>query len=124
MNIWHPAPRGLINSAATERWTRKRPAPEIVVYLWVWSQRDEGAPPTRRQVAKIFGWTEHYARTMIRRVKADMDEWEQYTSLRKVTAKRPPQPSKNGQVRNRSAHNHNTEPDQALEGMREWQAIK
>ena len=145
MNIWHPAPRGLINTAATERWSRKRPAPEIVVYLWVWSQRDEGAPPTRRQVARVFGWTEHQSRKMIERVKADMNEWRLYISPRAKKGKRPTAPSDFRHLGAPVAHypprNHPDSPDRAgastrqqhnnteteracLEEMKEWQALK
>jgi hypothetical protein len=144
MNIWHPAPRGLINTAATERWTRKRPAPDIVVYLWIWSQRDEGAPPTRRQVAKVFGWTEHHSRKLIERVKADMNEWRLYISPRGSAGKRPAGTSDSktlrdsvaqvshrihqgspdrGRVSTLQQHN-NTETEACLEGMKEWQALK
>jgi hypothetical protein len=144
MNIWHPAPRGLINSAATERWTRKRPAPEIVVYLWIWSQRDECAPPTRRQVATVFGWTEHQARKMIVRVKDDMNEWRLYTSPRAQKGRRPPDASNDANLRERGARipptNHHDSPDHTgastqhsqhtteterpcLEDMKEWQAL-
>jgi hypothetical protein len=73
--IWHPAPRGLVIAAATERWTRDRPAPDLVVYLWTWSQYDDGERPTRRQLARLFGWTEHHARTLLARVRADHAAW-------------------------------------------------
>ena len=145
MNIWHPAPRGLINASATERWTRKRPAPDIVVYLWIWSQRDEGAPPTRRQVAKIFGWTEHQSRKMIERVKADTIEWRLYTSPRASKGKRPSASSDYRRLQDNPAQyppsirpdppdhtgastlhtQHNTETEASgLEGMKEWLALK
>jgi hypothetical protein len=75
MNVWHPAPRGLVIAASTERWTKDRPAPQLVVYLWIWSQRDDGENPTRRQVARLFGWTEHYARLMVDRVRTEHQEW-------------------------------------------------
>ncbi len=84
MLIWHPAPRGLINAAATHRWTKKNPAPDIVVYLWVWSQRDDGFTPSRNDIARTFGWTEHYARKMIRRVKEDSQRWQQLTKPKRL----------------------------------------
>ena len=145
MKIWHPAPRGLINTAATERWSRKRPAPDIVVYLWVWSQRDEGAPPTRRQVAKVFGWTEHQARKMIDTVKQDMNEWLSYISPRPTKGRRPGVNRENNHLRDHVAQEpprvHQESPDRGrvstlhkhdtteteiacLEGMKEWQALK
>ena len=76
MKIWHPAPRGLVLQAAAERWTKDNPAPQIVVYLWTWSMHDDGEHPTRRQIARLFGWTEHYSRSMLDRVKTDRAEWQ------------------------------------------------
>ena len=145
MKIWPPAPRGLINASATERWSRKRQAPDIVVYLWVWSQRDEGAPPTRRQVAKVFGWTEHQARKMIETVKQDMNEWHAYISPRPARGRHPTTGRNTSHLddsvtqispaihqvppdraRISTRHNkHTTETEvEGLEGMKEWQALK
>jgi hypothetical protein len=139
--IWHPAPRGLVIAAATERWTRDRPAPDLVVYLWTWSQYDDGERPTRRQLARLFGWTEHHARTLLARVKADHAAW---MTAHPPTLKqgRRPQPPCNGAdlqangTQNRpgfaanrpiagvrSQHNTNTrqDQDQALsQGGRSW----
>ncbi len=92
MNVWHPAPRGLVIAAATERWTKERPAPQLVVYLWVWSQREDGENPTRRQVARLFGWTEHYARLMVDRVRTEHREWLESFSPAAQTSDRPPKP--------------------------------
>ena len=36
---------------------------------------DDGEHPTRRQIARLFGWTEHYSRSMLDRVKQDRAEW-------------------------------------------------
>lgn len=142
MNIWHPAPRGLINAAATIRWTRKHTAPDLVVYLWIWSQQDDGAPPTRRQVAAIFGWTEHQARKMIAQVKQDRNDWLRLTSPTSTPGRRPTMPNDYRQlehparqVSTKKRHDspdrarvstqqpqHTTQTDSELEAA--WQAIK
>lgn len=145
MQIWHPAPRGLIQAAAVEHWTKEKPAPDLVVYLWVYSQRDCGESPTRRQVARLFGWTEHRSRKMLARVAADHSAWLKATSPTLRTGNRPP---KANQINNIAAqvthispkihhnspdrareftphHKQNTETDRScLEEMREWQALK
>ena len=36
---------------------------------------DDGERPTRRQIARLFGWSEHYARQMLMRVKTERNEW-------------------------------------------------
>ena len=113
--IWHPAPRGLITAAAAIRWTRARPAPDLVVYLWTWSQRDDGAPPTRRQLAAIFGWTEHRARIMIERVRNDQNEWRESYSPEARAGRQPGQAndfSKLGaQIAQKSPKNRQESPD-------------
>ncbi len=143
MKIWHPAPRGLVNAAATTRWTRKHPAPELVVYLWVWSQRDEGTPPTRRQVAGIFGWTEHHARKMIEVVKQDQTEWLRAYPPTSSSSRRPPHPSKTkhlpppgdqhspskhhgspDRARVSTQHHTNTTVTESYEEMKEWRALE
>ena len=148
MRIWHPAPRGLINEAAAERWTRKKPAPALVVYMWIWSQRDDGTPPTRRQVARLFGWTEHHARTMIRKVGEDQNEWRRLCSPKqapKAAQQSPSQRSDSSNLQGRTAQpsprfnpespdraraitQHNTQHTDrerlSLEEMRTWQALK
>lgn len=96
--IWHPAPRGLIMAAATERWTRQAPAPDLVVYLWVWSQYDDRERPTRRQVARLFGWTEHHARTLLQRVNEDHAAWLVLTSPGASKSRRPPKPSNDADI--------------------------
>ncbi len=101
MNIWHPAPRGLIVAAATERWTRERPATELVVYLWVWSQREDGERPTRRQIARLFGWTEHYARKMLIRVAEDHEQWLKMVSPKTVGSRHPPEHNDSEDLQNR-----------------------
>ena len=88
--IWHPAPRGLIQAAAVERWTRDKPAPDLVAYLWIWSQKEDGENPTRRQIARLFGWTEHYSRKMLARVKHDHQAWVAMVSPQLKSSHRPP----------------------------------
>ena len=88
--IWHPAPRGLIHAAAAERWTREHPAPDIVVYLWIWSQRDDGAPPSKRDVMRYFGWSDHYARKMLTRVRDDYAAWVRAVSPGSTPGHLPP----------------------------------
>jgi hypothetical protein len=115
--IWHPAPRGLVTAAATERWTRQHPAPDLVVYLWVWSQHDDGERPTRRQIARLFGWTEHHARTLLKRVKADHSAWHQAHPPRTRHSYRPPKPSNGADLRDQVAQVsptfHHESPDHA-----------
>lgn len=117
--IWHPAPRGLIHAAAVENWTREHPAPDLVVYLWTWSQRDDGERPTRRQVARLFGWTEHKARKMLSRVADDHGAWLAAFPPTLKNSYRPPQTS-NGehlheQIARKSPKNHHDSPDRARE---------
>ena len=115
--IWHPAPRGLIHSAAVERWTREHPAPDLVVYLWVWSQHDDRERPTRRQVARLFGWSEHRARKMLSRVSGDFEAWQKAFSPTLAHSQRPPQPSNGAQLHDQNARfspkNHQDSPDHA-----------
>ena len=115
--IWHPAPRGLVIAAATERWTRDRPAPDLVVYLWTWSQYDDGERPTRRQLARLFGWTEHHARTLLARVRADHAAWAE-AHPPTLSHSRRPQPPRNGEhlrphAAQESPRNHQEPPDHA-----------
>lgn len=109
--IWHPIPRGLVNAAAAERWTRKRPAPKLVVYAWIWSQHDDGERPSRRDIRDLFGWTEHGARTMIARVKEDRNAWLQAYSPKHAprTAQQPP---------SRPSHSKHLEPQAAQQPPR------
>jgi hypothetical protein len=115
--IWHPAPRGLIQSAAIERWTREQPAPDLVVYLWTWSQRDDNEHPTRRQLARLFGWTEHRARQMLARVADDHKSWLKSFSPTLRNSPRPPQPNNGAQLHEqfarKSPKNHHDSPDHA-----------
>ena len=104
MMIWHPAPRGLVVAAATERWTRENPAPQLIAYLWIWSQYDDGERPTRRQVARLFGWTEYYAKQMLRRVKAEHSEWQTSFLPKSKSGHKPPVISKNGHLRGGFTH--------------------
>ena len=103
--IWHPAPRGLIIAAATERWTRQQPAPDLVVYLWVWAQYDDSERPTRRQVARLFGWTEHDARKLLDRVKEDYAEWLVMTGPARRKGRRPPKASDDADLGDTIARN-------------------
>ena len=89
--IWHPAPRGLITAAATERWTKEHPAPQLVAYLWIWSQYDDRERPTRRSIARQFGWSEYYAKQMLRRVHLEHAAWVAAFSPESKTAHRPRQ---------------------------------
>ena len=117
--IWHPAPRGLIHAAAVERSTREHPAPDLVVYLWTWSQRDDGERPTRRQGARLFGWSEHRSRTMLSRVADDHGAWLDAVSPTLRNSQRPPQPSNGAQLHEQNARkspkNHHVSPDHARE---------
>ena len=145
MKIWHPAPRGLIHAAAVERWTKENPAPDLVVYLWVYSQRDEGEAPTRRQVARLFGWSEHRSRKMISRVGQDHKEWLIATSPKLRTSGSPPKSNKTNNLQKQNAqdsptknrdspyrgrastrhHTYKTGTEAVcLEEMPEWQALK
>ena len=117
--IWHPAPRGLIMSAALKKWTRKQPAPDLVVYLWAWSQMDDGEKPTRRQLARDFGWTEHKARTVIDRVKDDRKAWHDMTAPKAAPTRRPPVSNNGGHLGDRTAQEpprNNQEPPDRTRG--------
>jgi len=113
--IWHPAPRGLVMAAALRKWTRKQPAPDLVVYLWAWSQMDDGERPTRRQLARDFGWTEHKARTMIDRVKDDRKAWHDMTAPKSTPSRRPAYSNNGGHLDDRTAQkppkNRHDSPD-------------
>ena len=115
--IWHPAPRGLVIAAATERWTRERPAPDLVVYLWTWSQFDDGERPTRRQLARLFGWTEHHARTLLTRIKADHAAWLEAHPPTLKQSRRPGPPRNGADLRPPAAQepprNNQEPPDRA-----------
>ena len=106
-----------MNAAATEHWTRQHPAPDLVVYLWVWSQHDDGEHPTRRQVARLFGWTEHHARTLLRRVKTDHLTWCRQYPPRTAPGQRPLTLSNGADLREGIAQEspriHHDSPDHA-----------
>lgn len=115
--IWHPAPRGLIVDAAVGNWTRDNPAPDLVVYLWIWAQRDDGENPTRRRVAQRFGWTEHYARQMVDRVRKEHREWVEEFSPAAFRSRRPAESSNDANLRalisRKSPRNTQVSPDHA-----------
>ena len=110
---WHPAPRELIRKAGKHRRSRDNPADEVVGYLWVWHLFDEGEKPTRRELARDLGWTEHRARGMLETVRASFTEWRVLTATNRPAAaesrpwaaqSRPQYPNNGGTMSDESAH--------------------
>ena len=59
MTRWIPAPLPAIHAANRHRWTTENPAPEVVGYLIVWSDLQEGRRPSRRSMAEHLGVAYH-----------------------------------------------------------------
>ena len=77
---------------------------------------DEGERPTRRQIARLFGWSEHYARQMLERVKTERTEWvESYPKTH--MANLPPMGNEIRRLREQNTHKSPTKirvsPDRA-----------
>ena len=83
---WHPAPRDLIRKSGKRRRSRENPAEEVVGYLWIWHLLDEGETPTRREMARDLGWSEHQARGMLDKVRAAFTEWRILTATNRPAA--------------------------------------
>ena len=82
MTRWIPAPLPAIHAANRHRWTTENPAPEVVGYLVVWADLQEGRRPSRRSMAEHLGWSTYQARKLIETVKADLDAWVSRTAQR------------------------------------------
>ena len=82
MTRWIPAPLPAIHAANRHRWTTDNPAPEVVGYLVVWADLQEGRRPSRRSMAEHLGWSTYQARKLIEMVKSDLDAWVSRTAQR------------------------------------------
>ena len=69
---WHPAPQSMIDAALVERFSKAKPAPEIVGFLAVFARLDTASPWTARRLAEWAGWSRWQAAKTIDAAK----EWK------------------------------------------------
>ena len=94
---WHPFPARLAAALGLLRWSPANPAPEGVVYAYVWHLCHTGAQPKIREIATYAGRGKTWAGRVLKRVHADRALW-----LQKRPAEKTGQPRDSRGTRARS----------------------
>ena len=76
---WHPAPADLTADLVKHQWTKDRPAPYLVAYLWVWHLLHYGSTVSIRDLSTYAGYSRWRARQIRDRVFRDMEGWKHRT---------------------------------------------
>ena len=101
---WHPAPADLTADLVKHKWTKDRPAPFLVAYLWVWHLLHYGSSVSIRDLSAYAGYSRWRARQIRDRVFLDMEGWKHRTqkngqqpdSHRTTTGQQPDSAPSNG----------------------------
>jgi len=75
MESWQPLPTAMAAGLVKCRWTKENPAPEAVVYLWVWTLLYQGASVSIRDAAEYAAWSRWKAEQILKGLKEEKAGW-------------------------------------------------